>query len=467
MLLSMRVAPSLWSRREALLPDHSGAAAPSPPQALARSRRAPDGPRPFLLTMPVYGGTLAAARSLGRRGIPVTMAGDGVLAAARWSRYVTRWQKAPPVHEAQRFLEWLLEFGEREPGHVLYPTCDELAWLISDRVAELEKHYRLYQPSVDVMLRLLDKKALHQACREVGVDTPPTLFPGRAEEAARAGSELGFPLLVKPRTQVLSTTRIKAVLVRRPEDLAASYAGVVASSLYQPGVRAPLAGIDSPMMQAYRGDAHENIYSLAGFIDRGGRQIAARASVKILQRPRRVGVGLCFEEAPVDLPTLEGLVRLCRATGYFGVFEAEYVRDGPRLQMIDFNPRFYGQMSFENARALPLAYLVWLGAAGEDDRLARELTAAQGWREGAGYIYTNRFFLRMMLSLQRLTGNVPRAEAGRWRRWLSDHRRRALAVDAAHAADDRLPGLVSAAYEMYAACRHPRYFMRQILLNRD
>jgi predicted ATP-grasp superfamily ATP-dependent carboligase len=434
----------------------------APSVSLARNEM-----RPFLLTMPIYGGTLAAARCLGERGIPVTMAGDSLLAPARWSRYVTRRLKAPPVLETERFLEWLLRFGEREPGHVLYPTSDELAWLVAEHRAELGRHYRLYQPGVEVMLRLLDKKALYEVCGEVGIDTPQTLFPASVAEAVRAGEDLGFPLLIKPRTQVLLSARVKGALVARREELAAAYSGVVASSRFHPGVRPSLAGLDSPMMQPYHGKADESIYSVAGFIGRGGQGIAARAARKILQRPRRVGVGLCFEEAPVDGPTLQGLMRLCRATGYFGVFEAEYVRDGSRLRMIDFNPRFYGQMALENARGLPLAYLVWLGASGQAERLAEELLAAQQWREGSGYVYANRFFLQMLLCSQRLTGHMPRAEVRRWRRWLSDHRRAAQAVDAAESAADRLPGLVSAAYELYSACRHPRYFMRQIVFNRD
>src|SRR5437762_14289616 len=101
---------------------------------------------PFLLTMPTYGGTLAAARCLGEVGVPVTMAGDAFLAPARWSRYVTHWETCPSVLDADRFFDWLVEFGRREPGHVLYPTCDDLAWLFADRAAELLKSFVLYEP---------------------------------------------------------------------------------------------------------------------------------------------------------------------------------------------------------------------------------------------------------------------------------------------------------------------------------
>lgn len=447
------------------VPLTGGPAGPSSGRSSAASSRTPA--RAFLLTMPIYGGTLAAARCLGEHGVPVTVASDRLLAPARWSRHVTRRVNAPPLLETERFLEWLLRFGEREPGHVLYPTSDELAWLVAEHRSELERHYRLHQPGVDVMLRLLDKKALYEACAAAGIDTPRTRFPASAAEAARAGTELGFPLLIKPRTQVLLSARVKGALVRRSDELAAAYSGVVAASRFHPGVRPSLAGLDSPLMQPYHGQGDESIYSVAGYISLGGRAVAARASRKILQRPRRVGVGLCFEEAPLDRETLDGLVRLCRTTGYFGVFEAEYVRDGGRLRLIDFNPRFYGQMAFENARGLPLAYLVWLGASGEEERLEAEIARAASGREGSGFVYANGFFLRVLLASQRLTGKMAPAEVRRWRRWLADHRRDGTAVDVAVSPHDRVPGLVSAAYEVYSACRHPRYFTRQIALDRD
>ena len=39
--------------------------------------------------------------------------------------------------DPQRFMDWLLRFGEREPGHVLYPTSDDLAYLFAQRAAEI------------------------------------------------------------------------------------------------------------------------------------------------------------------------------------------------------------------------------------------------------------------------------------------------------------------------------------------
>src|ERR1700737_3008599 len=108
------------------------------------ARRTDDAP--VLLTMAGYHGTIAATRCLGAHGIDVTIADPRLVAAARWSRFARRSVFCPPAQDADRFVSWLLEFGARSPGHVLYPTSDDLAWLCALHRDELAKNFRLYQP---------------------------------------------------------------------------------------------------------------------------------------------------------------------------------------------------------------------------------------------------------------------------------------------------------------------------------
>jgi hypothetical protein len=37
------------------------------------------------------------------------------------------------------------------------------------------------------------------------------------------------------------------------------------------------------------------------------------------QRPRSLGIGLCFEDAPLDLELVDAVQRLTRMVGYFGL----------------------------------------------------------------------------------------------------------------------------------------------------
>jgi len=158
------------------------------------------------------------------------------------------------------------------------------------------------------------------------------------------------------------------------------------------------------------------------------------------------------------------VLRLCRATGYYGVFEVEFLRHDDRLELIDFNPRFYGQLAFDIGRELPLPHLVWLAAQRREAELQEEVARAQAWQGGDGLVYCNRFTFSLMLTMQSISGRMTSAEVTRWREWLRRSRNREKAVDAMYSANDVAPGVVSAFRELSRALRHPRDFYRQVIV---
>jgi D-aspartate ligase len=419
---------------------------------------------PVLLTTPTFNGTLAAVRCLGQRGIPVTIAGDTPFAPARWSRYATRSVSCPSPFEPERFMDWLVAFGKREPGHVLYPSCDDLAWLFAHHANELSPYFRLYQPPAATVLELLDKKSLSLRCAEVGVPNPRTLFPGNVEEARVLAEQVGFPLIMKPRTQILLRTRKKGHIVEDRNEFSERYSEFVADNMPHRLARAVMPDVEHPMLQALVPDAAGATYSLSGFISRDRRHTVVRAAMKVLQRPRRVGVGVCFEDVQVDETALSGVMRLCEAVGYFGVFEAEFLPNQGTLELVDFNPRFYGQMGFEAARELDLPYLVWLGAVGESGKLAEAMSHASQWESGRGYVYCDRFYLATLLFLQGLSGRMSTAERTRWREWLDAPTQHSRAFDAIDSPGDPWPAVVSKLREIGTAARHPRAFFRKVIV---
>jgi predicted ATP-grasp superfamily ATP-dependent carboligase len=419
---------------------------------------------PVLLTMAGYGGTLAAARCLGRAGIPVTVAADRRGQPATWSRWTRRRVHCPDFRDSQRFVDWLLEFGSREPQHVLYPTCDDLALLFAQHAKELGRWFLLYQPDADTVLTLLDKRSLGTAAVGAGLQTPLTYVPRDDAEVERIAAEAPFPLLIKPCTQVMLRTLNKGVRVERREDLLQAYRAYMRANTYLPALLATRPDVARPMLQQYYAEAEDNIHSVAGFVDRRGKLFVARGATKVLQQPRRVGVGLCFEDAPVDAVEARAIAALCRATGYFGVFEAEFIRAGDRRLLIDFNPRYYNQMGFEIARGLPLPLLVYFGALQDDAQLERAVRDSQRATDHRGMAWCHRFSLGLMIAAQRLSGRMSASEGRKWREWAARHRDRT--VDAAFDREDLLPALIDAAMRLKAALRHPRAFFRAIVMNR-
>ncbi|GHG97318.1 hypothetical protein [Comamonas sp. JC664] len=408
-------------------------------------------------------GTLAAARCFGRNGIDVTVADPGKLGPASWSRYVGRRVQCPPESQPEAFVAWLMDLGRREPlQHVLYPTSDELAWLVSLHREELSRYFHLYDPGIDAVYGLLNKRKLHEAGQAVGLKLPRTWFPESEADLDAVAREARFPVLIKPTTQILYSTHRKGQPVQAPGQLAEEYRAFSRDG-YAPMLVRFDAAVSRPMVQEFHPEAAEGIYSLSGFVDASGELFEVRGAMKVLQRPRRLGVGVCFESAPVREELAAGLQRLCKHLGYHGVFEVEFIQTQDDFLLIDFNPRYYGQMGFDIARGLPLPLLAYHAALGDTDALRRELKAARDWR-GNGEVFCNRIALEMLLNLQRLSGALPVDEARQWRRWLGEHRD--TAVDPLIDSDDLMPTAVEVAQILYGSARHPRAFIRMMVLNR-
>lgn len=411
------------------------------------------GPAPVLLTDGVWRCTVAAVRDLGGRGIPVTVAYDDWAAPARWSRYATRAVPCPPTNQPERFLEWLHDFGTRQPGHVLCPSSDDVAFLAATHRESLGRLFHLLVPPPEALLAVIDKGRLGEAAARAGLSSPQTWSPGDEDEVAALAPDLPLPLLVKPRTPILSRVSQKILRVDRRQDLVAAWRRARAANAHQE-LATGVAGIGLPLIQRCH-DGLERIYTLDGFVDPTGRIVAAAACVKRLQMPRRSGVGVCFEPAALDPVLLSGLERLCRQTGHVGVFDAEFLVDGDERLLIDLNPRFYGHMAFEVDRGLPLPWMAYRAALQDWEGVAAAVTPVNGVDPRLRGRYVHRFPTAVMLATQLAARNMTAAEVRRWLRWMahsgSPH------TDPVYVRGDPLPAIA----DIVQSLRHPRSFVRK------
>lgn len=418
-----------------------------------------DARRALLLGADYYG-TLAAARAFGRAGIAVTMADESRSARALFSRHVGDKAVHPPLSRPKELVDWLVAWGKEHPRALLYPTNDHLAWLFAAERARLAEVFAMYSPSEETVMALLDKKRLHRACAAVGLSVPET-FASTELDMHRAA--LRFPVLVKPRTQVYLTSGIKGFIARDRGELDAMLARFRELVAFDPALTAMHPDICEPMIQQYLPAAETSIVSVSGFSTARG-DVVTRGAMKVLQRPRKVGIGLCFEAHAIEPTLVAKLAALCREVGYFGAFEAELIDTGSERLLIDFNPRFYSQMAFDIARGLPLPTLVWHAARGELARVDEELARARAWEPGGGEVYCHKTMLDLVLVLQGLSRRMPRDEVRRWREWYRAHE--TTATDAVRDPDDGVPAFVDAAQWVRHFVRHPRSFVRSFVLNR-
>jgi D-aspartate ligase len=418
---------------------------------------------PILLGNASWTGTLAAVRSLGRAGVPVVVTEDRYLPPSRFSRHVHRFVRSP-AFDGDGFIPWLLAHGAEEPGSVLYPTSDSLTYLYALHAEALGRVYRMSLSPLESIVSVLDKKLLYANAAAAGVPTPETWFPETREDLEKIAAEATTGLVVKPRTQILSQSMGKGAIVTDPSQLVAAYDDVLHTNHFGRALVDRYPAMARPMVQAYHPGAANEIYLLAGYVDDAKDLFAVRASLKILQWPRRLGIGLCFENAEVDTELAQGVRRLCKRAGYHGLYQIEFIRSGGRHLLIDFNPRFYHPLAFEVARGLELPLMVYAAACGDEDRL-RELVLHAARPPSDRYTaFCNGFGFRLMLAAQKLSGTMPAEQVDSWRRWYAarDGRR----IDSVADLADPLPSVAYAADELYRCARHPRAFYRGIALDR-
>lgn len=426
---------------------------------VARRYREPEsGQVAMVLCNAGYYGTLAAVRSLGRSGVPVVTLDTGIFSLGRYSRHSSAHVKSPRF-DSPDWPDWLLAFGRRGPRRAIYATSDAVSFALADRREELSSVFDLCQPDLATMMSTLDKGLLHKHAQAVGMDTPETWLPQSAIEAKKVVSEAGGPLVAKPRSQLFVRTGVKGLLMD-----ASGGQDVYENLLRQAGhdnhfvKRFPEATM--PMLQRYYPEAMDHIYSLSGFRDRSGKHVVMRAAVKILQRPRRLGVGLCFEEADVIPALAEQTLRLCERIGYYGAFELEFVASHGRMMLIDFNARLYNQLAFDIARGMDIPGLVYACATGRSEELLRLVQAEPRRKQAKSPIFCNSFELSLTIAAKRAFRTMSSEEAKRWRGWrqAAGH----SVVDSVRDDDDPVPAFIDGAEHMWRSIRYARRFFKEM-----
>jgi D-aspartate ligase len=415
-----------------------------------------NGPSVILATAS-SGGTIAAVRYLASCGFQVSVISSQRLGAASWSNRAARAYKAPPESESQNFLERLLAIGASNPGQILLPTSDETVWLYTSNASELERYFRIAQPSLPVLLNILDKKRFADAAIRAGLAVPPSWDPRNLDEVVSLAPTLSYPILIKPRTHVHRLRNDKGIVVHSASELKSKYQQFIERERAAAGGDSCLREASRPILQQFVQVGSEGVYSVTGFIDRTGELFVTRGATKVFQRSQPVGVGVCFESRLPTPVMSEAVRKLCRELGYFGVFEVEFLWFDGRWVAIDFNPRLFNQVGMDIRRGMPLPLFACLEAAGEVAKLREAVQKAQEARDEQA-AFCDRFTLQAILLAQTMTGRISPKNRAYWRSWTAQHA--GHTVDFVADKDDHVPELIHVLSEIYLGLRSFPRFLR-------
>lgn len=296
--------------------------------------------------------TLTFALSLGRRGIPLHFYGRG---AGRWSRYCTRRTSCPPVEDAERFLPWLeARVASGEIGR-LAPTTDLIAYylaLLRHRFAP--EVQRTIAPLAEIEQCLI-KTRFAAACEGAGQSVPAALAPVDREGALAAAEQLGYPLILKPKSHLAIGTAERGTVVRDRRALLAAFR----SYPIVPGqevIAERYPELLWPLLQRYIPSARRRVYSVSGFKDAQSGIVTAALSVKRWQWPPDTGTSTSQVSCNNSTILSAGIAAVDKLLSC-GLFDLELLAHDSQLLAIDLNPRAFGFMALDLALGNDLPWL--------------------------------------------------------------------------------------------------------------
>ena len=358
---------------------------------------------------------LGAARSLGRRGIPVWMLVEPGEPLARVSRYSRRSIRWPEGGEADR-LAFLCELGASNgiEGWALIPSSDVTAALVARGHAELGRHFTHTIPPWDVVRWAYDKRRTHELAERVGVASPRTV--GAAAAVGAAAPSLVFPAILKPaiKEEANALTSAKAWRIADRAELDRRYQE--ACELIDPELL---------LVQEHVSGGGESQFSYAALC-RDGVPIASVTARRTRQYPADFGRASTFVETVECSEIVEPSISLLHEMGYTGLIEIEYKRDSRdgAFKLLDMNPRIWGWHSVCARAGVDFPWLLWLLVCGD------QVPPSQS-RAGVGWLRLSTD--TPMAAKEVIRGRLPIREYAR-----SLRRPRESAI---FAWDDPLPGL--------------------------
>ncbi|MGA2515683.1 MAG: ATP-grasp domain-containing protein [Thermodesulfobacteriota bacterium] len=283
--------------------------------------------------------SLAVVRSLGRKGVPVTVGERTCLNTSFFSRYCTRRLVYPsPQQSPNQFIEFILREIKKKQYDCLFPMEEGTLLSLAKYHSEISKYAYLLIPDLKKIEFVRDKGNLIRFAEAHGIPTPKTFY----DLPTSSSSSIPIPAVIKPR---ISSGSFGIVYVKKGEDLSSSYQNVHG--------RYPF-----PLIQEWIPDGG-GTFGLSALFDEASNVKAAFVHKKLRMYPIQGGPSTLAEG--IEHPQIMELgLSLLKSLNWVGVGMVEFKvdpRDGiPKL--MEVNPRFWGSLQLAIVSGVDFPFLI-------------------------------------------------------------------------------------------------------------
>jgi len=293
---------------------------------------------------------LAVTRSLGRRGVEVTVADEDGRSLAGVSRYCRASVRVPAAaRSSEAFVNAIRQEVGQSEHSVVIPADDITLSLIAQARSQFEGLAALPFPDFETVQTAHDKGALMTLAAEKGIPVPKTVVVRGPADVENAIRHVGLPAVVK--------ARVSRVLVDGQWRAGGAVHYVRTRAELDAAIRAVQELTPGPLVQEHISGDGRGIFVLMN----RGRLRAAFAHRRLREKPPSGGVSVLSESVGLDPQLLDHAERILEALKWHGVAMVEFkqdARDGVS-KLLEINGRFWGSLQLAVDSGVDFPYLLY------------------------------------------------------------------------------------------------------------
>jgi predicted ATP-grasp superfamily ATP-dependent carboligase len=295
--------------------------------------------------------TLAAVRSLGKKGLRVVVGESTRLSVSLFSRYCHQGLVYPsPLQRPDDFLDWLHNTLSHRPYRLVLAMEDETQELVSRHHAQFSRLTYLPFLPYEKIEQARRKDLVLKLAQKLGIPTPRTWFIDNVTQLDQLKNQLPFPVVIKPR---IGSGALGVIYINDPQKLESEYQRI--HQTY------PFPMIQEQIPRQGPG------FGASFLFDEKSQIKASFVHQRLREYPLSGGASTLRISIKNDQIREMGQ-SLLKALNWFGVAMVEFKLD-PRdntPKLMEINPRFWGSLSLSIASGVDFPYLVYRLARGEN-----------------------------------------------------------------------------------------------------
>lgn len=314
------------------------------------ARQAETARKNILILDGMWNKTLAAVRSLGKRGFHLTVGEWTRFSTALFSKYCSRKIIYPsPVSEPDAFIDYIINEIKSNKYEMVLPMELSTQMLLIRHREEIEKFTRLPFADYESISNIQDKAWLMKFAISNKVPCPKTFFPENPADGEALKDEFDYPVVIKPRS---SSGSRGICYVKEPSGLAEAY-------------RTVHDKYPRPIIQEYIPNG--GAYGVGALFNYSSEPRASFVYKRLREYPVTGGPSTLRES--INNKKIEDIaLSLLKSLKWKGIAMVEFrvdARDGtPKL--MEINPRFWGSLQLAILSGADFPYLLYKLAVNGD-----------------------------------------------------------------------------------------------------